>query len=71
VVLICRGEKPIAELRRPTAAEPGPALVQAEELDELVVDRKDLPLHPELSRVEFYEDPVAPLDPEDWPDADH
>ena len=70
VVLICRGEQPIAELRRPTAAEPGAASMPAEELDELVVDGNDLPLHPELSRVEFYEDPVARLAPEDWPDAD-
>jgi len=30
-----------------------------------------LRVHPELSRIEFRADPAAPLDPEDWPDADH
>ncbi len=28
-----------------------------------------LRLHPVLSQVKFNEDPVAPLDAEDWPDA--
>ena len=33
--------------------------------------KKDpLRLHPELSQIQFHEDPVAPLRPEDWPDAD-
>lgn len=71
VVLICRGERPIAELRRPTTpAEPAPASTQTGAPSDLVVDRNGLPLNPELARVEFYEDPVKPLDPEDWPDAD-
>lgn len=25
--------------------------------------------HPKLSKVVFHEDPVRPLDPDDWPDA--
>lgn len=29
-----------------------------------------LRVHPELSRIEFFADPAAPLDPEDWPEAD-
>jgi len=31
--------------------------------------RDHLPMHPELSRVKFHEDPVAPLEPDDWPDS--
>jgi antitoxin (DNA-binding transcriptional repressor) of toxin-antitoxin stability system len=51
VVVICRGDRPIAELRPATPTGP-------------------LPMHPQLSRVRFHEDPVAPLDPEDWPDSE-
>ena len=29
--------------------------------------RSPLRVDPELSRVEFHEDPMWPLDPEDWP----
>ncbi len=50
VVLICRDDQPVAELR-PTG-------------------RERLPLHPELSRVKFNENPAAPLDAEDWPETD-
>ena len=51
VVLICRGEQPVAELR-PAAQVNG------------------LPMHPQLSQIKFHEDPVAPLDAEDWPEPD-
>jgi len=36
------------------------------------LSRKKDPLrvHPTLSRVQFRDDPIAPLGPEDWPDAD-
>ena len=40
------------------------------ELRPLSEVKNPLRIHPELSQVEFYEDPVAPLDPEDWPDMD-
>ncbi len=29
-----------------------------------------LRVHPHLSNIEFCEDPVAPLEPEDWPEVD-
>ncbi len=29
-----------------------------------------LRVHPELSQIEFYEDPMAPLEPEDCPNSD-
>lgn len=71
IVLICRGEQPVAELRRVSiSVMPGAASRRAEASDELAVERTGLPVHPELSRVKFHEDPVAPLDAEDWPDAD-
>lgn len=48
-VLICRNDRPVAELRPlPVAVDP-------------------LRVHPELSRIRFHQDPMAPLDPEDWP----
>lgn len=40
------------------------------ELRPLSTTRDPLRLHPKLSQVEFFEDPMAPLDSEDWPDAD-
>jgi antitoxin (DNA-binding transcriptional repressor) of toxin-antitoxin stability system len=71
VVLICRNDEPVAELRPPTVqVEPAPAPSRAEATDTVRVDRSRLPMHPELSRVKFYEDPVAPLEAEDWPDSD-
>jgi len=27
-----------------------------------------LQTHPEISQIRFHEDPMAPLDPEDWPE---
>ncbi|HXU34006.1 MAG TPA: hypothetical protein VN851_25830 [Thermoanaerobaculia bacterium] len=27
-----------------------------------------LQIHPEISEIRFNEDPMAPLDPEDWPE---
>lgn len=33
-------------------------------------DRGHLPMDPELSQVKFHEDPVAPLEPDDWPDSE-
>ncbi len=71
VVLICRDDQPVAELRPPSAlAGPGKASTRTEAPGALAVDRNGLPTHPELSQVKFHEDPVAPLDAEDWPDAD-
>jgi len=29
-----------------------------------------LQVHPEVSRIRFHENPMAPLDPEDWPEAE-
>ena len=67
VVLFCRGEEPVAEIRPTTArGKPSAARSQASGAPELGVSR--LPMHPELSRVKFHEDPVAPLEAEDWPD---
>jgi len=39
------------------------------ELRALPEAKDPLSLHPQLSKVIFHEDPVAPLDPEDWPEA--
>jgi antitoxin (DNA-binding transcriptional repressor) of toxin-antitoxin stability system len=47
IVLICRDDLPIAEIR-PVKRASG------------------LPIHPQLSKVQFHEGPVAPLEPEDW-----
>jgi antitoxin (DNA-binding transcriptional repressor) of toxin-antitoxin stability system len=51
-VVICRNDRPVAELRaiRPAVKDP-------------------LKQHPELSGVVFHEDPVRPLERDDWPDA--
>lgn len=27
-----------------------------------------LQIHPKISQIRFHEDPMAPLDPEDWPE---
>ena len=37
------------------------------ELRPIAKKKKPLRLHPRLSKVQFNEDPVAPLAPEDWP----
>lgn len=29
-----------------------------------------LPVHPQLSQIRFHEDPMTPLDPEDWPESE-
>jgi antitoxin (DNA-binding transcriptional repressor) of toxin-antitoxin stability system len=29
-----------------------------------------LQIHPEISQIRFHEDPMAPLDPEDWPESE-
>lgn len=39
------------------------------ELRPLGKARNPLQVHPELSRIVFHEDPMAPLDPGDWPEA--
>ena len=39
------------------------------ELRPLPAAKDPLCLHPKLSQVTFHEDPMAPLDPEDWPAA--
>lgn len=40
------------------------------ELRPLSQVRDPFRLHPELSKVTFHEDPMTPLDPEDWPEAE-
>jgi antitoxin (DNA-binding transcriptional repressor) of toxin-antitoxin stability system len=39
------------------------------ELRQLPPTVDPLTVHPELSSIEFLGDPVAPLEPEDWPEA--
>jgi antitoxin (DNA-binding transcriptional repressor) of toxin-antitoxin stability system len=50
-VVICRNDRPIAELRPVQTV------------------RDPIAQHPELTGVVFHEDPSAPLEPGDWPDA--
>jgi prevent-host-death family protein len=40
------------------------------ELRPLAATKDPLRLHPQLSKVVFRENPMAPLEPEDWPQAD-
>lgn len=40
------------------------------ELRPLPRAKDPLRVHPLLSRIEFHDDPAAPLDPEDWPGAE-
>ena len=39
------------------------------ELRPLPAAADPLQLHPQLSDIRFHEDPMAPLDPEDWPES--
>jgi len=40
------------------------------EIRPLPPKKNPLRLDPQLQKVQFHEDPVAPLRPEDWPDAE-
>jgi prevent-host-death family protein len=40
------------------------------EIRPLEPKKNPLRLHPQLRKVEFHEDPVAPLRPDDWPDTE-
>jgi len=45
-------------------------LKSAEELRPLASAPDPLQIHPEIARIRFHEDPMAPLDPEDWPESE-
>ena len=40
------------------------------ELRPLAPAADPLQIHPELSQIRFHEDPMVPLDPEEWPESE-